>query len=109
METKVENNVKEFYGKLLHCEAKSGKMRWNAICEDLVTLYEHSFEEKKRLIPSRELYSLLFEPYQKQEVNKKKLNNLFQNTTYQQFFMEKLYNGLDDPKDWPEWISHFRY
>ena len=52
METKVENNVKEFYGKLLHCEAKSGKMRWNAICEDLVTLYEHSFEEKKNVIVS---------------------------------------------------------
>lgn len=108
-ENSVNHDVKEFYGKLLHCEANSGKMRWNAICEDLIAIYESSFDEPSRLIPSRDLWTILFEPDQKQEGNKKKLTKLFEDKLYKDFFMRKLYYGIEDPKDWDEWVSHFRY
>jgi hypothetical protein len=109
MTATIEQNVKDFYGKLLHCEANSGKMRWNAVCEDLVSIYEAKFTKSHQKIDSIELLNLLFEPDIRQEIKKKKLIKLFEDDVYSNFFMNILYVGLDDPKAWTEWVSHYRY
>ena len=105
----IEQNVQDFYGKLLHCEANSGKMRWNAICEDMVSIYEIKFLTPQKKIGSRELWALLFEPDQKQQIKKNKLIQVFKDENYRDFFMNILYKGLEDPMEWDEWVTKFRY
>ena len=105
----LEYDVTDFYGKLLHCESNSGKMRWNAICEDLVSIYESKFDKNNQKIDPRELWTILFEPEQKQVTKKNTLIQLFKTQEYRTFFMETLYVGLEDPKEWSEWTTHYRY
>ena len=37
------NDLDTFYSKLITKESQSGKMRWNAICEDITNIYLSDF------------------------------------------------------------------
>jgi len=98
-----------FYSKLLKNTNSFGKMRWNAICEDIISIYFYEFEEKERLLDHDTFWSVVFEPHVNESEKRKILETVFQIEKHRAFFMNCVYIGIDDPKDWDKWVSQFRY
>lgn len=94
-----------FYSKLLTKEDQSGKMRWNAICEDITSIYLSDFKGINNSLDHDIFFEILFNPKEKRE----KLTTLFTDVKHRDFFMNVVYIGLDDPKDWDKWVSTYTY
>jgi hypothetical protein len=101
----VTSDLDIFYTKLLTKESQSGKMRWNAICEDITSIYLNYFKGINNTLDHDTFLDILFNPKDKLEI----ITYLFTDTNHRDFFMNVAYIGVDDPKDWDKWISTFRY
>jgi len=94
-----------FYSKLLTKESQSGKLRWNAICEDITNIYLSNFKGVDDSLDHDTFLNILFNPKEKRE----KIITLFTDVKHRDFFMNVVYIGIDDPKDWDKWVSTFKY
>ena len=101
----VTTELDLFYSKLLTKESQSGKLRWNAICEDITSIYLSDFKGIKNSLDHDIFFEILFNPKEKKE----KLTTLFTDVKHRDFFMNVVYIGLDDPKDWDKWVSTYTY
>jgi len=102
-------DIDVFYSKLLKNTNNSGRMRWNAICEDIINMYLHNIPENSRLINRDRLWDILFNPYEKSDIKKKDLEVLFKNKEHLIFFKDIVYIAIDDPINWDKWVSRFMY
>jgi hypothetical protein len=99
------NDLDTFYSKLITKESQSGKMRWNAICEDITNIYLSDFKGVENSLDHDTFLNILFSPKEKRE----KLTTLFTDLKHRDFFMNVVYIGIDDPKDWDKWVSTYTY
>jgi hypothetical protein len=102
-------NVDIFYDKLLENTTKSGKMRWNAICEDIISIYFSSFLDNKRILNHDTFWDLLFNSSDNTNEKKKRLQIIFTDIDHFTFFRDIVFIAIDDPKSWNKWVSHFKY
>lgn len=98
-----------FYKKLIQKASESGGMRWNAICEDIINIYLHEIPELNRMVSRDFLWDLLFNPQENENEKRKEIKRLFQNEQHRDYFMNRVYIGIDDPIGWDKWVSHFTY
>ena len=92
----------EIYQKIIEFELKSGKMRWNEICNNILDVYIILFPPEKRQYTDMELWQVLFEPQIDKEAKKNKLENvmkdesqfLFFNTLVPLFLEDKFKEGF---------------
>jgi hypothetical protein len=101
----VTNDLDTFYSKLITKESQSGKMRWNAICEDITSIYLNDFKIYHNSIDHDTFLDILFNPKDKLEI----ISSLFTDKNHRDFFMNTVYIAMDDPKDWDKWVSTFVY
>ena len=94
-----------YYSKLLTKESQSGKLRWNAICEDITNIYLSNFKGVDDSLDHDTFLNILFNPKETRE----KIITLFTDVKHRDFFMNVVYIGIDDPKDWDKWVSTFKY
>ena len=102
-------NVDIFYSKLLENTTKSGKLRWNAICEDIISIYLNKFIDTERLINHDIFWDLLFNSDKNIPEKKQVLNNIFKSEKHFTFFENIVFIAIDDPENWNEWCSLFTY
>lgn len=103
METYQQRAVRFFLQSIQALKKESGGQRWNEICEDAATLWEHSYPKElgKLYLSHEELWELLFEPpsdirnplYMKFEI-------LCSNPSFLTFFFTILHALLDPPASW---------
>ena len=101
----VTTELDLFYNKLLTKESQSGKLRWNAICEDITNIYLSNFKGVDDSLDHDTFLNILFNPKEKRE----KIITLFTDVKHRDFFMNVVYIAIDDPKDWDKWVSTFKY
>ena len=63
----VTSDLDIFYTKLLTKESQSGKMRWNAICEDITSIYLDDFRGIENRLDHDTFLDILFNPIEKRE------------------------------------------
>jgi len=96
-------NVDTFYKKLRECQESS--QRWNAIVEDIVSLYIYTFDTSK-LFSSGDLWDFMFTVRENHLEFHSEIWNTFTNTSYNIFF-KTVYIAMDDPS--PIWWKERQY
>lgn len=81
--------MNEIFEKILTASADSGRMRWNEIVNDIITVYFEIFDGDK-LYERNELWALLFEPNNDKEEKKNKLDHCLRNSKNHDFFLRVL-------------------
>jgi hypothetical protein len=109
MNDNIIREVNIFYNKLMLKESESAKMRWNAICEDLTSIYLYEFKNDERKFDHDSLWAILFDPIKNKKENIIRLEEVFQSDKHNKFFMNVLLYGMDDPKNWDKWVNTFVY
>jgi hypothetical protein len=105
----MDTLTEDFFNKLLKKSSESGRMRWNAIVEEILDIYESKFTQEKRMLTRKELWELLFEPYMQTELKKKDIIHISKNDEHRSFLLDIVSIGIDDPSQWKERVSYFRY
>lgn len=101
--------TEDFFDKLLKKSSESGRMRWNAIVEEILDIYESKFTQEKRMLTREEFWKILFEPYIQTELKKKEILHISKNNEHKSFLLDIVNIGIDDPPEWKERVSSFRY
>lgn len=88
--------MEAIYEKIIFESSKPGAMRWNEICNDIVTVYFEIFTGEK-LYRQEELWALLFEPLIKKNEKEEKLKKkVLDDTANKYFFLNILPQLLED-------------
>ncbi len=108
MESYNQRALRFFLQSITTLKKESGQQRWNEICEDAATLFEHLYikEFGTLHLSHNQLWELFFEP--PESVNHPlymRFEILCSNDKFIDFFMKCIQALLDPPSSW--WQSHF--
>lgn len=98
-----------FFKKLLKKSSESGKLRWNAIVEELLDIYDDMIVKSEQKYTRDELWNVLFEPTINAEQKLAKIVEVSKESNHSKFFYEVVNEGIEDPIVWDKRVSSFRY
>lgn len=109
MESYSTRSVRFFFKSIRSLKKESGGQRWNEICEDAASLFEHLYVKQfgPLHLDHQQLWELLFDP--PQETNDPlymRFEILCSNPKFIDFFMTILQALLDPPASW--WQTQFK-
>ena len=109
MTTYNQRAVRFFLQSIETLKKESGEQRWNTICDDVATLFEHLYTKEfgPLHMSHKQVWELFFEP---PESNNDPLYMRFEilcsNDKFIDFFMKFLQALLDPPTSW--WQASFQ-
>lgn len=109
MESYQQRCVHFFLQSIQALKKESGGQRWNEICEDAATLFEHLYVKEfgPLHMGHQQIWELLFEPPQStNDPLYMRFEILCSNPKFVDFFMKILQALLDPPSSW--WQSYFK-
>jgi hypothetical protein len=75
----------------------------------VISIYIHEIPEAKRMLTHDTLWNILFNPQEIKLKSESTLKASFRMNNIDTHFMNRVYIGIDDPKDWDKWVFFYRY
>ena len=109
MESYSTRSVRFFFKSIRTLKKESGGQRWNEICEDAASLFEHLYVKQfgPFHLDHQQLWDILFDPPQEtNDLLYMRFELLCSNDKFIDFFMIILQALLDPPPSW--WQTQFK-